>query len=623
MKKLAKSLEKVTKSLKNGGEIRPQQIEMAEIVDQAIKSKSMKFIEAGTGTGKSFAYLTPIFASEKKAIISTATIALQSQLMEQDIPQVITALGSSAKVALLKGRNNYICKQKLIELDDDQDQLKLATEQDKDLALKNVVEWANKTGTGDKEDLDVPVPGNVWQMVSTGASECPGAARCPSGDACFSEVARNNAFSADIIITNHHIYGLNLASEGELLPEHDIAIFDEAHQLPETLGMTCGLEIGPGAFYNLAKQFKSISTDQTHLDRIEKVAWSLEDALQPHIGEACELTTEMVASLVAARDICERTSKVFRKLRKDVFAELLAKVERASLYSDDLATRTDRFLQKSGNNVLWVDKAFSYPSLKLTPISVSEIVEKHLTVGKATIFTSATLPDQITSQLATSLTADVDRVGSPFNYAELGLLYCPTHLPAPNHATYRGETHKEMRTLINAAGGRSLLLFTSYSAMQEAYTYLESKVDYPILVQGHSSKSALLDEFKENPQACLAATMSFWQGVDIPGSTLNLVVIDRIPFPRPDEPVTQAKRKHAGARAFELVDIPRAQTLLAQAAGRLVRTADDKGVVAVLDRRLATNKNYRWKLINALPDFKRTKDQKEVTDFLKKLNTDS
>jgi len=620
MRTVEESLKKVTESLSKGGEKRPQQLEMAELVADSIQDKSVKFIEAGTGTGKSFAYLVPIIESGKNAVISTATIALQTQLIEQDIPQAITALNSSAKIALLKGRNNYVCKQRVSELEDDSK--KQLFSDSEDVQLETVLEWVDKTQTGDREDLDSSISNRVWQSVSIGANECPGAARCPSGDTCYSESARNLAFSANIIITNHHIYGLNLASGGELLPEHEVVVFDEAHQLPETFGITCGIEISPVAFYNLSQQFRSISTEQSHIDRIDKIAWSFEDSIAEFVGQTCELTSEMVASLIAGRDICERTSKKLRKIRKDINAELLAKVERASLYADDLAVRIDKLLENNSDNVLWVDKAFSYPSLKLTPISVSEIVEKHLSGKIATVFTSATLPDQITSQLGTDTLADVDRVGSPFNYSELGILYCPTDLPSPNSDSYRSATHKEMKTLIEAAGGRSLLLFTSYSAMIEAHEFLDKKVKYPMLVQGEGSKTELLDNFKGNPQACLLATMSFWQGVDIPGSTLNLVVIDRIPFPRPNEPVTQAKRKHAGPYAFQMVDIPRAQTLLAQAAGRLIRTADDKGVVAVLDPRLAKNKSYRWQLIKALPDFKRTKDQQEVTEFLQELNSD-
>ncbi len=617
MSDLAKKLAQVTETLAGGGEARPQQLRMAEIVEQAIKHTEEAFIEAGTGTGKSLAYLVPIIRSGKKAVISTATIALQSQLSETDIPRALSALGSPAKSAIFKGRNNYLCQQKISELETERSQLSLLPNESDQ--LETVLEWAERTTTGDKEDLDATLSSNVWRSVSIAANECPGASRCPSGEHCFSEDARNEAYGADIIVTNHHLYGMNINAEEDILPEHEVVVFDEAHQLAETFAMTCGIDIGPAALLSLAKQFRGVSTDEAMAAQLEKAADSLASALEPFRGLACDLETEIVAALVASRAACEKLMRSIRSLRKSVNAELLAKVERISLLADKLANTIDLVLEEPKGQVMWVDEAYELPGLKLTPINVSSLIAEYMGDEKSAIFTSATLPAQITDHLLQGSSAGVERVGSPFNYEDMGLLYCPTHLPPPNSESFRPKAHEEMLELINAACGRALLLFTSFTAMREAENYLLGKAHFPILVQGDQSKSALLDEFKSKEESCLLATMSFWQGVDIPGKTLSLVIVDRIPFPRPNEPVTEARRKHAGARAFEVIDLPRAQTLLAQAAGRLIRNAEDRGVVAVLDSRLANNKSYRWKLIEALPEFRRTKEQKEVVDFLKNL----
>ena len=268
---LEAELNKVVEALDNGGELRPQQLAMAELVNQAVSTSERLFVEAGTGTGKSFAYLTPLVAGDGTAVVSTATIALQSQLADHDIPHVLSALGSNKTAAILKGRNNYLCKQKLVELGDDS---QLSLNIDDTDQLEKVLDWADKTPTGDKEDLDFAVAPGVWRSVSIPANECPGATKCPMGEECFSEKARNDAYAADIIVTNHFLYGLHIASEDGLLPEHHVAVFDEAHQLPEIFGTTCGLDIGPQAFKNLASQFRAVSTDQTFVTTIETVSYT-------------------------------------------------------------------------------------------------------------------------------------------------------------------------------------------------------------------------------------------------------------------------------------------------------------------------------------------------------------
>ena len=271
------------------------------------------------------------------------------------------------------------------------------------------------------------------------------------------------------------------------------------------------------------------------------------------------------------------------------------------LASSAMVTDIDAIIESGDRDVLWVDGGDLNPVLRRTPLDIGSILEEHLWGQRAVVLTSATLADGITSQLGLDPTQKVVRVGSPFDFEKLGLLYCPLDLPDPREPSHRQAVQREIATLASAAGGRTLALFTSYSAMTEAARFLEGELAGPILVQGEGSRDGLIQRLKDEQGAVLLATMSFWQGVDIPGEAVTLVTIDRLPFPRPDEPVSQARRDQAGNAAFRHVDLPRAQTLLAQAAGRLIRRSTDRGVVAVLDPRLAKRKAYRWDLINALP----------------------
>ncbi len=283
----------------------------------------------------------------------------------------------------------------------------------------------------------------------------------------------------------------------------------------------------------------------------------------------------------------------------------------------------DAVLEADDTDVIWVDGSDHAPVLRRTPLDVGSILQGALWGKRTVVLTSATLPDGLVAQLGLPDDLSVTRVGSTFDYASQGLLYCATHLPEPRSPDARAAIRSEIADLARAAGGRTLGLFTSSSAMNEAATYLRDELDLTVLVQGEQSKAALIETFRDDPRSVLLATLSFWQGVDLPGDTLTLVTIDRIPFPRPDEPVLQARRDLAGPAAFRTVDLPRAQILLAQAAGRLIRRSDDRGVVAVLDTRLATNRSYRWDLINAMPELSRTRDRDEVIAFLRNLDAEA
>ncbi len=661
-------LSAVTAHLPGGGELRPGQLQMAEAVwrtvgagdaadsetvdetdsekvdeadsetadetddDVAPRTSSVLLVEAGTGTGKSLAYLVPPLDADLKTVVATATIALQGQLVDKDVPLVNEGLGRQLTAAVLKGRSNYLCQQQLNELVETKrsDQLSLLGGRNPD-RLKPILAWASETETGDREELDDAPAADIWRAVSVSGDECPGATRCPSGGECYSERARQRAMAADVIVTNHHYYGLHLSSGGVLLPEHDVVIFDEAHQLPDTLSATCGVEFSGGRLRAAARRVRSMLTDEEASEPLDRSASELDSLLRPDAGNRIAVNAELQRIAASARQRCMSVMDTLRKLDASEGSNVAARIERLQRSLTRLVTDVDELLAnqagddsstESGESVLWVDGKPDAPVLRKTPLTYDRVLADTLWPERSVIMTSATLPDAFGAQLGLGAKAGTPmKVESPFDYETNAVLYCPVDLPSPRSPDYRRATQDEMVELITAAGGRTLGLFTSFSAMDAAAERLKDELDFPILVQGEASKAALVETFKADPSSVLLATMSFWQGIDLPGETLTLVTIDRIPFPRPDDPVTQARRDLAGAAAFRMVDLPRAQMLLAQAAGRLVRTTSDRGVVAVLDPRLATNKSYRWDLIGAMPPFTRTKDRSQVIKFLQELRT--
>lgn len=658
-------LSTVTSHLPGGGEIRPGQLQMTEAVwntlsdapqraasdgyeddladeeradvdehrDPDPSGGSVLLVEAGTGTGKSLAYLIPPLARGQKTVVATATIALQGQLVDKDIPLVNKGLGQDLTAAILKGRSNYLCRQQLSELAEQKrsEQLDLLGGRNPDRLLP-VLEWAMETETGDREELADAPPPDIWRAVSVSGDECPGANRCPSGAQCHSEAARQRAMAADVIVTNHHYYGLHLASGGVLLPDHDVVVFDEAHQLPETLSATCGVEFSGGRLRAAARRVRSLLTDETASTALDRSAADVDSLLRTDIGSRLSISSELRRLADSARQRCMEVMAALRELDVDEESNAGARINRLTLSLTRLVGDIDELFAEpevgdqaastsTSGSVLWVDGTQDAPVLRKTPLSYEAVLSDTLWPDHSVIFTSATLPEAFGSQLGLPPGIGTPtRVESPFDYTENARLYCPTDLPSPRSPEARKAAQDEMIGLINAAGGRTLALFTSFSAMDDAAERLREALSFEVLVQGEASKAALVERFKADKSSVLLATMSFWQGIDLPGDTLTLVTIDRIPFPRPDDPVMQARRDLAGAAAFRLIDLPRAQMLLAQAAGRLIRTSNDRGVVAVLDSRLATNKSYRWDLINAMPPFTRTKDRAEVIEFLAELS---
>jgi ATP-dependent DNA helicase DinG len=618
------ALARVTAALPVGEE-RPGQEQMASAIDVAIRTKTHLAVQAGTGTGKTLGYLVPALLSGQKTVVATATKALQDQLASKDLPFLQRHLGLPFDWSILKGRSNYICRQRLVELADSLGQpQQLGLDGVADRApreeIKALAAWAATSSTGDRADLrDEPSPA-AWTAVSVGTRECPGMSRCPSGGVCFAEAARERAVHADVVVVNLHLYGLDLSSAGAILPEHDVVIIDEAHQLEDIVSATSGVELQPGRFADLARRTKGVIADDQLPAGVDDAGRILGDALEGHSDRRLRrLPEDLAGALTVARGRVELVLAAARNVPSDAPEEsrtrALRVVQSASALIDDIqAVET-----ATKASVIWVEGAPGHATLRLAPLDVAELLHDTLWAKNTAVLTSATLPAHLPSRLGVEEQHVVELdVGSPFDYATQGLLYCAAHLPDPRSDRYLAEMADELVELITAAGGRTLGLFTSFRVLDEMATRLADRVEVPILTQRQMPKARLLKEFTADEATCLLATMGFWQGVDVPGRALSLVVIDRIPFPRPDEPLLQARRELLGADAFSQIDLPRASTLLAQGAGRLIRSATDTGVVAVLDPRLA-KATYRWDVVHALPPMRRTKDPEEARAALRTI----
>jgi ATP-dependent DNA helicase DinG len=619
------ALERVVAGLPGGGEARPGQRSMAAAVEHAIETGRHLVVQAGTGTGKSLAYLVPAILSGRKVVVVTATKALQDQLVGKDLPFLASHLDHPFTFTGLKGRSNYLCLQRAREAVADEEQLALDVGHASAAKAEvlRLVRWAAEadpeSGTGDRSSLEFEPSPTAWAAVSVSARECPGVARCAVGSACFAERARAAAAEADVVVVNTHLYGVHLASGGIALPDHDVVVFDEAHQLEDVISDTAGFELGAGSFINLGRVVGRLLADARLVGDLDASGDQLSDALAEHHGRRLRRAD---AALAAALEVGRgRLAAVLSAARKidsageDVSGRKLRTIKLAST----LAEEVDAVAGIADGQVAWVDGPPFAPRLRVAPIDVAEVMAPLWTSGVTAVLTSATIPPLLPQRLGLPADAvEVLDVGSPFDYGAQALLYCAAHLPDPRTERYESALHDELAALIGAAGGRTLALFTSWRAMTAAVEALRPRLDVPLVAQGELPKPVLLAAFAADESTCLFATMGFWQGVDLPGRTLSLVTVDRLPFPRPDEPLLQARRERARADAFGVIDLPRAATLLAQGAGRLIRTATDRGVVAVLDPRLATAR-YRWALVNALPPMRRTKDRSETEAFLRQI----
>ncbi|HSH11240.1 MAG TPA: ATP-dependent DNA helicase [Ilumatobacter sp.] len=618
------ALDGVTAALP-AAEDRPGQREMAERVAAAIEHGRHLVVQAGTGTGKTLAYLVPAIASGKRTIIATATKALQDQLATKDLPFLCEQLaeqGIELDWAVLKGRSNYICLQRLRETNDpaqiqlDLDEMSATTK----LEIKQLGEWAASSPTGDQAELDWNPSDTSWRAVSVGSDECPGADRCPMGQECFAEQARRHAQVADVIVVNTHLYGLHVGSGGAILPEHEVVVFDEAHVLEDIMSDTVGVQIAPGRFVTVGATVRRFLEDPQLVGSITDLASVVREALSPYANQrlATPLPDPIVDALHEAQLRLTRIGEAVQKIETGV-----EDAHQRKLRAQRIITRTmesvEAALSAGDGTVPFVSGSRDNPRLEIAPLDVGPTLSAGVWAQHTAILTSATIPSSLSRRvgLPESNTDEAD-VGSPFDYDTQAILYCAVHLPPPKSPKFRDAVADELIALIEAAGGRTLALFTSWAAMDDAVEKVRDKISVPILTQRDLPKPALIAKFADSHETCLFATTGMFQGVDVPGSTLSLVVIDKLPFPRPDDPLLSARREQLGARAFSEIDVPRAATLLAQASGRLIRNATDRGVVAVLDSRLGTAR-YRWDIVKALPPMKRTRERSEVEAFLRSL----
>lgn len=601
-----------------GGEVRDGQATMAEAVESSISSGRHLVVQAGTGTGKTLAYLLPAITNHARVVVATATKALQDQLAAKDLPFLDEHMGEFTW-AILKGRSNYVCRQRVKELvDDRKGQLDVGGD---DPGLVTVLKWADETESGDRAELPTEPRAMVWDTVSVGPDECPGANKCPMGETCFAEVARRRAAEADVVVVNTYLYGTHLAAGGAVLPPHDLVVLDEAHRFEEVISATAGAELTSGRISAAAYAIGRVIAEDKLISDIAAIAVRVGDVLDGLIGQRLDPAPRALTDqLTQLRPKLDEAAAALRKVPEDN-PDVVARRNRATQQLTRLMEDLTMATVVPSDSVAWVEGRAGTARLRVAPIDVGRLLGEALWEQTTAVLCSATIPPKLPRRLGMpEPNTDVIDVGSPFDYEANALLYCAAHLPDPRQDRDR-DVADELAALIEAAGGRTMALFTSWRAMQAAVEAVRSRVDQPILAQGELPKPALLDQFTKDPETCLFGTMSFWEGVDIPGASLSCVVIDKLPFARPDDPLLEARREQAGRAAFELIDLPRAITLLAQGAGRLIRTATDRGVVAVLDPRLATAR-YRWDLVRGLPPMRRTKDRDEVVSFLRDLTAE-
>ncbi len=616
------ALRRVTTELANAEE-RQGQDEMAVLVGRALRKNRHLIVQAGTGTGKTLGYLVPAVISGRRIVVSTVTKALQDQLSQNDLPLLAVALNPILDHQLtwtvLKGRNNYLCRQRIVELSErsqsklELDEVSVRTKAD----VKKLVEWSGTTKTGDEGELDWQPQRGAWSMVSVTSEECPGASRCPQGENCFAERARAQSQTADIVIVNGWLYALDIVTQGTIIGEHDVVVFDEAHELEDVVTDSAGLALSPSRITSIGSAMRSIIRDDAMSGGFAKSAARLRDAIVPFVNKrvALPLDAESRETLVEVRG---RANDALESLRTIATNDESAKQRK--LRAQSLCTRfiedLDLALADRSGFVAYVSGNADRCSLEMRPLDIGPTLHEAVWSQRTAILTSATIPTNLPQRIGlTADSFDACHVASPFDYETNSLLYCASHLPDPAQGSRDNAVHKEIYELINAAGGRTLALFTSYARLNAAYDALADKLEFEVLKQDDLPKMELLRKFAASESTCLFATQSFFQGVDVPGQTLSCVIIDRLPFPVPTDPLMSARRDAFGKSAFTAIDIPIAATKLAQAAGRLIRTQTDMGVVAVLDPRLVT-KSYGKAIIEMLPPMEFTDKIKRATEFL-------
>lgn len=633
-----------------GGARRAGQVHMAEAVTTALEKERHLAVQAGTGTGKSLAYLVPAFRHAQETghtvIVSTATLALQRQLVERDLPRLAEALEPHLEkkptFAIMKGRSNYVCLNKVsraAELDDEDALLDQDAISNLGRHVQRVYEWAEDTETGDREDLEPGVPDLAWRQVSVTSNECLGATRCPHGEDCFAELARRRAADVDIVVTNHALLAIDAVADINILPEHDVVIIDEAHELDGRITSVSTAEITGRALKMAANRAKSLGAngkDQRLSEQANELSQLLGEFTPGRWTDLPEEAKQQLMSLADTLSDCRETIARAPEGEQAQDPEKSAERQNLANHLGSLVEAIARILDvfATGDpaahaDVVWLerDERTLNDTLAVAPLSIAGMLHEKLFGEQTVVLTSATLAlggrfDAMAAQWGLPKgTWDSLDVGYPFDPARSGILYTAAHLPQPGRDGLSPQTLKEIRELIMAAGGRTLGLFSSRRAAQQAAEELKSTLPFDIYLQGEDSIGALVDKFTKNENSCLFGTLTLWQGVDVPGPACSLVLIDRIPFPRPDNPLMQARTeaaKAAGRNGFMEVSATHAALLMAQGAGRLLRSVNDRGVVAVLDSRLET-KRYGSYLRASMPQMWPTSDPEVVRGALKRL----
>ena len=650
------SLDEAVRRLR--GAPRPGQVEMAARVADALETRTHLLVQAGTGTGKSLGYLVPVMVravdAGERAVVSTATLALQRQILTRDAPLAADAVevvtGSRPGVALLKGWQNYVCRHRLEGgYPDDEGALFSAGEattagrigeagrRSVGERVVRLREWAADTTTGDRDDLVPGVSDRAWAQVSVSRAECLGPS-CPLREECFPELARAAAAEADVVVTNHAMLGIAAAGNPGVLPEHRVLVVDEAHELVERVRSQSTVSLSAAAVMRVAATARrGASVLVTELESAgRRLQLSLADLPDGRLrdGPPPVLHEALVVLDAAARQVLADVREAAKAGRKGADAGGAGGVALARTAVSDLVGAIERMTSDSvreHRDVAWVERprmGTEPPRLTLAPVDVAASVADSLLGDRAAVLTSATLAlgggfEPMARALGLTLAAgqwDGADVGTPFDYARQGILYTPTHLPRPGRGISEAVLD-EILALTEASGGGMLGLFSSRRAAEEAAGVLRGATALTVYAQGDDQLPTLVEAFAAEEDSCLVGTLSLWQGVDVPGRACRLVIIDRIPFPRPDDPVAQARSEAVaagGGNGFMSVSAAHAALLLAQGAGRLIRRSEDRGVVAVLDPRLRTAR-YGAFLARSMPGLWPTRDRDVVLGALARL----
>ena len=649
-----------------GGQPRDGQIEMAEAVANALSDRHHLLVQAGTGTGKSLAYLVPALVHGKKVLVATATLALQRQLIERDLPKIKGALEKELKrdisFAIYKGVGNYVCLQKMNNAPDDPETQAVLEISSLESDAKRLRAWAQSKGaTGDRDDAP-DVDRRVWAANSVSGRECMGADDCPSGSKCFAALAKAKAQTADIVVTNHTLLAIEIVDSHPILPERDAIILDEAHEFMDRTTQAVTEELTAARVSraaNMARKHMPGKASDAFFKAAEKFAAAIGDyaddlkADPVKVGRLDKLPSQLEAPLRAVKEAVSAVSALIAADAEIIDPNSMAERARVKGALNEINQTATKLLKPGHTHVLWFEPTYS--TLYLAPLAVSDVLRGNLLTQTPVIATSATLTvgksfDAIAKNIGFVIAGKNDEeneedeseadekgmmdpanlqildVGSPFDFANQGMLYLPKDLPEPGRDGPSKEALTELGELIEAAGGRTLALFSSWRGVEMADEHLRkvlAELKLPIITQRRGdSVGPLVEKFAKDERSILLGTISVWQGIDVPGPSCTLVAIDRIPFPRPDEPVLSARAAEAdaaGGSGFMQISLPRAALLLAQGTGRLIRSLDDRGVVAILDSRIV-NKRYGSLLLNSMPPFWRTHDGEVIKEALRRLD---